>query len=474
MFAILATLLLLAVPASARADTVFEAFPGLPDFAYPVAVVDPMDGTRRLFVAELGGRIYVFQNDAAVSSRALFLDISAEFTIAGEGGLLGLAFDPSYATSGHCYVTYTVDNPRREILARFTADPVNPDTVLALSKEVIKEIPKASLAHNGGHIVFGPDGYLYWGLGDDQIIRHAQDLTQWNGKLLRIDADTPSDSTLYSIPPDNPFVASGGGVHPEIYAFGLRNPWRFSFDPPTGRLWLADVGHSRWEEIDIMHKGRNYGWSRMEGNVCYPFVNCDTTGLNLVAPLFVYPHPPGSGASVTGGYVYRGPSAPSMVGKYIYADYITGDIWALSWDGVSEPTNAHIDTLGAITSFGIDQDDELYCVSFDGNVYRMFSAPPPPPVPPRNAIVNVSPNPFRNQTTIGFELADAGRATLDVFDVAGRRIARISDASAGAGAGSAQWDGRNDQGEPVGSGVYFIRLSLDGNQADTRRLILLK
>ena len=473
MIAILAALLL-AIPTATRADYVFDAFPALPDFAYPVGVVDPLDGTDRLFVPELAGRVYVIQNDPAVSARSLFLDISSEFSVDAQGGLLGLAFHPSYETNGYCYVTYTVDNPRREILARFTADPTRPDTVLAASKTVILEIPKANLAHNAGQIVFGPEGYLYWTLGDDLVIRHAQDLTMWNGKMLRIDVDTPSGPNMYSIPPDNPFVGAGGGVHPEIYAFGFRNPWRFSFDLPTGRLWLADVGQSDWEEIDIVHKGRNYGWNRMEGNTCFQPSSCDTVGLNLVAPIFVYPHPPSGAASITGGYVYRGPSAPSMVGKYIYADYITGEISALTWDGASPATSEFLDTLSAVTSFGVDKDDELYLVSFNGNVYRLFAAAtPPPPLTSRSAIVAVKPNPFASRTTIEFALDAPGEAILDVFDVAGRRVARISDDNAVAGSNTLEWDGRGEKG-PVGSGVYFVRLSLNGHVADSRRLVLIR
>ena len=465
------TALVLVMPATTRAGDVFEAFPDLPDFAMPVGILDPMDGTDRLFVPELGGRVYVFQNDRGVSSRSLFLDISAEFTIVGESGLLGLAFHPSYGTNGYCYVTYVVDSPRREILARFTADPAHPDTVLADSKTVILEIPKSSLAHNGGQIVFGPDGYLYWTLGDDLVIRYAQDLTTWNGKLLRIDVDQPTGSTAYSIPPDNPFADNGSGVHPEIYAFGFRNPWRFSFDPPTGRLWLADVGQNQWEEIDIVHKGRNYGWHRMEGNTCFQPSICDTNGLNLAAPLFVYPHD--GSASITGGYVYRGPSAPSMVGKYIYADYVTGEIWALTWDGQNPPANELLATLSGITSFGVDGDGELFLVSFAGIVYRLF-ATTTTQTPARSALIAVRPNPFQSRTTIDFALAAPGRATIDVFDVAGRRVARISDHVVGARTSTVQWDGRGENGDRVGSGVYFLRLSLDGNPVDSRRLILLK
>jgi hypothetical protein len=476
MIAILAALLLGLLPAAAGADAVFEAFPGLPDFTFPVGVVDAMDGTNRLFVPQLGGVVYVFANAPAVSTRDVFLDISSEFASSLEGELLCLAFHPKFKTNRYCYVTYTVGNPRREVLARFTADPSRPDTALAGSKVVIAEIPKEFLDHNAGQIAFGPDGYLYWTLGDGLRMYYAQDLTLWNGKLLRIDVDHPSGAGEYSIPPDNPFVGMGGGVHEEIYAVGFRNPWRFSFDPPTKRLWLADVGEDAWEEVDIVHKGRNYGWNRMEGNTCFVPSDCsDTTGHNLALPLFVYPHAQfGSGASITGGYVYRGSCNPSMVGKYIYADYITGEIAALTWNGVDPPTSAPLDTLTSITSFGVDKDREIFLVSFDGNVYRLFEAPTTPPPPKQNALVSVQPNPFRTQTTVAFLLSRPAHATLDVFDVSGRRVARISDPGAAAGTNTLQWDGRNDKGERVGSGVYFVRLVVDGAAVDSRRMVLLK
>ena len=471
MVAILAAFLL-ALPGAASPGHLANAFPGLPDFDSPVGVVDPMDGTNRLFVPQLGGKIYVFENDSTVVNRSVFLDVSGEFGAAG-AGLLGLAFHPAYANNGYCYVTYTVDNPRREVLARFTADPSNPDTVLATSKTIILEVPKAFLNHNAGQIAFGPDGYLYWTLGDDLVIRYAQDLTKWNGKLLRIDVDHPSGANAYSIPPDNPFAGNGGGVLPEIYAFGMRNPWRFSFDPPTGRLWLADVGEDRWEEIDIVHKGRNYGWNRMEGDECFQPSSCDTNGLNIDLPLFEYAHDIRS-ASITGGFVYRGRAMPSMVGKYIYADYITGEVRALTWDGVHAPTSALLDTLSSVVSLGVDKDREIFLASFDGNVYRLFPLSKHSSTPTHNALMTATPNPFRSLVTIEFSLASSGHARLDVFDVSGRRVAILSDEGAPAGVNAMSWDGRGSNGERVGSGVYFVRLSLNGTQVDSRRLVLLR
>lgn len=464
---------LLALPGAASADYIAEAFPRLPDFVKPVGIVDPMDGTNRLFVPQLDGEIYVFKNDSTIVDRSVFLDISDEVPVTGEGGLLGLAFHPAYENNGYCYVTYTADNPRREVLARYTADPSNPDTVLAASKTIIVEVPKAFLAHNAGQIAFGPDGYLYWTLGDDLVIRYAQDLTKWNGKLLRIDVDHPSGSSAYSIPPDNPFVGGGGGELPEIFAFGLRNPWRFSFDLPTNRLWLADVGDDRWEEVDIVHKGRNYGWNRMEGNECFQPSICDTVGRNIDLPIFEYAHGIG-GASITGGFVYRGRAMPSVVGKYIYADYITGEVRALTWDGIHAPSSALLDTLSSVVSFGVDKDDEIFLASFNGNIYRLFPLSNHPPKATRNALIRLTPNPFRSLVAIEFSLTEPGRATLDVFDVSGRRVVTIFNEGAAAGENTLRWDGRGSSGEHAGSGVYFVRLSLNGKQVDSRRLVLLR
>jgi glucose/arabinose dehydrogenase len=465
-----ATTVVIAAAPVARAHYAFNAFPDLPAFSAPMGVVDPFDGTDRLFVPERAGLIYAFNNDPTVSTRTLFLDISGLLTTSTEGGLLGLAFHPDYETNRYFYVTYTAESPRREVLARYTADPTNPNSALPASALVILEVAKTQLFHNGGQIVFGADGYLYWSLGEDGAAHLAQDLDSLHGKLLRIDVDNPSGGNNYGIPPDNPFLGISG--RDEIWAFGFRNPWRFSFDPPTGRLWLADVGQDSWEEINIVRKGRNYGWPRMEGNECFMPQPCDTNGLNVVPPLYAYPHV--GGASVTGGFVYRGSRLPSLVGKYVYADFITDQVWALSWDGVNPPVNQTLLSQFNVPSFGVDKDNELFLVSFDGNLYELFMTPTPVQTPAATSVLSIAPNPFQATTAVSFTLPSPADATLEVFDVAGRRVAMILDGSLGGGPALVRWDGRDEMGRALRSGVYFVRLTLNGEAVETRRITFLK
>jgi len=457
-----------------QASYVFPAFPGLPAFSSPMGVEDPMDGTDRLFVLERAGKIYEFQNDPTVQTRSLFLDISSDVTTGGEGGLLGLAFHPQYESNGFFYVVFSAANPTRTVLARFTASASNPNVADPASKLVILEVPKTSILHYGGRVTFGPDGYLYLGTGDDSQQLMVQDLSSLLGKLLRIDVDHPSGGNPYGIPPGNPFVESPPGARAEIWAFGFRNPWRFSFDSLKGRLWLGDVGASAREEIDIVRKGRNFGWPRMEGDICHPPTTCDTTGLNLASPLWVYDHD-NEDDSITGGFVYRGPSMPSLVGKYIYADFISGRIWALTWDGTGPATNTLVATLYSVPSFGVDRDGELYLASFDGKIYRLFAGPTPVKTPiAARGVLGVSPNPFQSSTRIEFSLATPGHAVLEVYDVVGRRVTTVMNVHASSGPHTARWNGRTADGEPLRSGVYFLRLSVNGNAVETRRITLLK
>lgn len=466
----IATILVIAAAPAARADYAFNAFPDLPAFTAPMGVEDPRDGTDRLFVLDRAGQIYVFRNDPTVTSRTLFLDISAEITAFAEGGLLGLTFHPNYENNRYFYVHYTSESPQRQVLARFSADPTNPNVALPASKLVILELPKVNLIHNGGQITFGPDGYLYWSVGDDGMNFQAQDLNVLYGKVLRLDVDNPSGGNQYGIPPGNPFVGVAG--RDEIWAYGFRNPWRFSIDPPTGRLWLGDVGNAGWEEINIVRKGRNYGWPRMEGNECFQPNPCDTAGLNLVPPLYTYAH--GVAASVTGGFVYRGSRMPSLVGKYIFSDYMTDRVWALSWDGVNPPSVVQLLSLFNVPSFGVDKDNELFLSSFDGHIYEIFVTPTSVQTPAARSVLAIAPNPFQGVTTISFSLPERTDATLDVFDVAGRRISVIPVRPATSGTTTVQWDGRDSSGNKVRSGVYFVRLSVDGIAVESRRVTLLK
>ncbi len=346
-----------------------NAFPNL-TFTQPVDLQSPGDGSNRLFVVTKPGVIYVFDNDPAAESAEVYLDITGFVNdVGGEEGLLGLAFHPNFTHNGYFFVDYTASNPRRTVIARYTASDTNPDEADTESALVILEIEQPYANHNGGQIGFGNDGLLYIAMGDGgsggDPLGHGQNTSTLLGALLRIDVDNPDPGFDYGIPDDNPFADESG--RGEIYAYGLRNPWRFSWDPETDWLWLADVGQAEVEEIDIIEKGGNYGWNIMEGDQCYsPAVGCNTTG--LVNPIWTYTHDVGS--SITGGFVYRGSEVSSLLGKYVYADYGSGKVWALSYELNTTPTNEEVvDTTLPIVSFGTDGNNELYVLAFDGNIY---------------------------------------------------------------------------------------------------------
>ncbi len=283
-----------------------------------------------------------------------------------EEGLLGLAFSPEFESDGRVYLYYTVGDPRRSVLSRFQ---VVGDEINVESETVLLEVPQPFSNHNGGQIAFGPDGYLYVGLGDGgsggDPEGNGQDVSTLLGSILRLDVSGEG----YAVPPDNPFVDTRGG-RPEIYAYGLRNPWRFSFDRATGDLWAGDVGQNTWEEVDRIAAGGNYGWNVMEGFECYESESCDTTGLE--APRAAYGHD--EGCSVTGGYVYRGPSMPELDGWYVYGDYCSGKVWAVNTVDDSAPILL-ADSGLPIASFGELPDGELLALTFENAIYRLQRGP---------------------------------------------------------------------------------------------------
>ena len=329
------------------------------------------DGSDRLFLVLQPGRVMIFPNDPGAAGAAAFLDIRDRVSDRGnEEGLLGLAFDPGHSENGHLYVYYSAAEPRRSVISRFSvaagsvADPA--------SERVLLEIAQPFSNHNGGQIAFGPDGYLYVGVGDGgkagDPFGNGQDRSTLLGTILRIDVGAVDRDGTYGIPADNPFAADVGGARPEIWAYGLRNPWRFSFDPETGELWTADVGQDRYEEIDLIAPGRNYGWNIMEGTSCFsPRRGCSTEGLE--PPIVEYGR--GDGCSVTGGYVYRGTRLPSLYGAYVYGDFCSGKIWALRYDGGVTEHLEIVDSELRISSFGVDRSGELYILSFDEKIYRL-------------------------------------------------------------------------------------------------------
>lgn len=348
-----------------------------PEISYDrmVAMAYPEDDGNRLFVVLQPGQIMVFTNEQEVASASTFLDIRGRVNDRGnEEGLLGLAFDPDYRNNGFFYVYYSAASPRRSVISRFQMSEDSPNAADPNSERVIMEVEQPFQNHNGGQLAFGPDGFLYISLGDGGSSGdpkgNGQNLSTLLGSILRIDASSLDSNGSYSIPPDNPFVGDAQ-ARGEIWAYGFRNPWRFSFDRATGDLWTSDVGQNKFEEVDIVRPGLNYGWNIMEGNHCFePSRNCNQQGLEL--PLAEYGRD--DGCSVSGGYVYRGPRLPSLTGAYVYGDFCSGRIWALRYDGsqVTEHVEV-IDSKLGISSFGEDQAGGLYILSFDGHIYRFGS-----------------------------------------------------------------------------------------------------
>jgi glucose/arabinose dehydrogenase len=348
-----------------------RVFPDL-SFQEMTNLVQPDDTSGLIFITEQGGVISAFSANNSQQAN-IFLDITDRVNRGdNEEGLLGLAFDPDYRENGYFYVYYSAADPRRSVLSRFSLDQENPDIADPESEVIIMEVEQPFSNHNGGQLVFGPDGYLYIGLGDGGSSGdpqgNGQNLGTVLGSILRIDVSGLSAPGDYEIPADNPFVGTEG-ARAEIWAFGLRNPWRFSFDLETGLLWAGDVGQNLWEEIDIITKGANYGWNIMEGSHCYsPSAGCNQSGLTL--PIVDYDH--SQGCSVTGGYIYRGDQIPSLRGYYIYGDYCSGNIWALAYNGSVVTENILLVDSGLrITSFGEDPAGNLYILDRQGGIYTL-------------------------------------------------------------------------------------------------------
>ncbi len=358
-------------------------------FDRPLDIQNAGDGTNRLFVVEQKGVIQVInslfttqsgetvQLNAIDAASSIFLDIEDQVLFdESELGLLGLAFHPDYKNNGLFYVNYIADGPLRNVISQFSVSGEDPNVADAESEVILLEIEQPHAFHNGGQLVFGPNDYLHISLGDGghDSEDNAQDLTNLFGSILRIDVDNPQGGDNYGIPSDNPFFGNSSDFREEIYAYGLRNPWRISFDPVTGDLWAGDVGDASREEIDIIQKGKNYGWPIMEGTNCLnPPSGCDMSGLEL--PVWEYGR--GKGRTIIGGFVYRGSEFPELEGKFIYGDFVSGRVWALSFEEMTATDNtqllrfANVDSF-VITSFGIDEQNELYVTGFDGKIYRLI------------------------------------------------------------------------------------------------------
>lgn len=339
----------------------------------PIFMVSP-PGDQRQFIVERPGRIRIRQNGAVLA--VPFLDISARVAVAGEGGLLSMAFDPQFATNGRYYVYYT--DAATDIVVERRNVSGNPNLSDPTSALEILRIPHPNFTnHVGGLLAFGPDGYLYLGTGDGggggDPPRNAQNLGSALGKLLRIDVSAATAGAPYAIPASNPF-AGQAGRRGEIWAYGLRNPWRFAFD--AGRLYIADVGQGLREEVDINAAslaGLNYGWNIFEGAICYNASTCN--GAGLTAPAFDYGHDAGA-CSIIGGYIYRGKAIPELSGRYFYSDYCSGFLKSVLYSsaGVSEQTEWSVAKIGNVVSFGTDADGELYVIGANGTIYKIVRA----------------------------------------------------------------------------------------------------
>ncbi len=353
-----------------------EAFPRL-TFDMPVELTSPEDGTDRIFVVEQKGVIQVFQNSHGIQNSKVFLDIDKRVHSGGEAGLLGMAFHPDYKTNGYFYLNYTSGNSKtlETIISRFKVSASNPNIADPESETVLMRFTQPWDNHNGGKVAFGNDGFLYIGTGDGgswgDPDNRAQNRKVLLGKILRIDVNKSSASMKYGIPADNPYNQNKEGYREEVYAYGMRNPWRFCFDRETGQLWAGDVGQNEFEEIDVIENGGNYGWRILEADKCYRTDTCNKD--KLKASIFHYRQGADTGSSITGGYVCRDKNLPGLTGKYIYGDFVTGNIWALTHLNNKSIKNELIaKILGGLPSFGEDSKRNLYVISYNpGTIYKL-------------------------------------------------------------------------------------------------------
>lgn len=451
-----------------------NAFQNL-SFSLPLFLTHSGDGTNRIFVVQQRGLIRVFPNDSMTTNVQTFIDLTNKASQSGnERGLLGLAFHPNYSSNRYFYVNYTRINDGATIVSRFTTQSGNPNKADSLSELVMLTIAQPYSNHNGGMVMFGQDGFLYIGTGDGgsggDPNGNGQNVNVLLGKILRIDINTPSGGNNYSIPPSNPFATGGGS--PEIYAVGMRNPWRFSQDLVTGTIYCGDVGQDAWEEIDTLAVGKNYGWRCYEGNATYNTSGCGPIG-NYTFPIAEYQNV-GSDISVTGGYVYRGARVPGLVGRYIYADYGSRKVWKLLLSGGVVSDNSVIGTSPqGVPSFGVDQNNELYIVGASGTIFKLQDAVigingNSNELPAGFSLEQNYPNPFNPSTSISYNVGASSFVNIKVFDLTGKEIAVLLNESKPAGRYSVEWNATD-----LPSGIYYYRLET-GSFSQTKKMALIK
>ena len=439
------------------------------------------------YVVEQRGVIHVVEGTGGDAESAVFLDIRDRVNAVGEQGLLGLAFDPNYAENGYFYVYYSTPPPHRSRVSRVLGDtrgsfPPAPSDFA--DEEVLLEIGQPYGNHNGGHLAFGPDGHLYVALGDGGGIDgiadpdgNGQDPTTLLGSILRLDVhggggapDCGGAGARYTVPASNALADGPGGTCDEIWAYGLRNPWRFSFDRATGEVWIADVGQAEREEVNLGQNGANFGWKTYEGTLCYDGP-CEPAGLTF--PIWEYAHEEGDyfqGCSITGGYVYRGTTAPELAGRYVYGDYCTGTIWALQDTGAGvENERLGVGPFGVLTSFGEDASGELYIVQSTGEIHRFIgeavSAEAPAAPGEVFRLGPAAPNPFTNATSLPLHLPTPVDVRVAVYDVLGREVAVLHDGPLRAGEHAFAL-----RAGALAPGLYVVRAEA-GRAVQTRRVV---
>jgi glucose/arabinose dehydrogenase len=357
-------------------------------FTSPLDIQQPADGTGRLFVVEQGGLIQIVQSDGTRASNP-FLDVTGRtgFTTGGETGLLGLAFHPKYMQNGRFFVNYTrnMGAQLQSVIAEFTASSSNPNFADPTTENILFAVNQPFPNHKDGGLAFDQNGYLYIALGDGgsggDPMCNGQNIDVLLGKILRIDIDSaPATGLHYAIPPTNPFV-NQAGTRAEIWLYGLRNPFRFSFDTANGDLWIGDVGQDSFEEVDMLtpqQGGSNMGWNLREGMHPYPPSNCTQTGTTLTDPIFDYDHTNGD-ATVIGGHVYHGQKVPALVGNYIFGDFISGRVWSLTQSGQTWTRTLLLTTAADdLAAFGQDQSGELYLARItSGTIARLHQVGQP-------------------------------------------------------------------------------------------------
>lgn len=463
-------------------------------FTRPVDITGAGDGSNRLFVVEQAGRIRVIDQTTGEVRGSDFIDLRSIVRDAGnEQGLLGLAFHPDFQNNGYFFVNFTSNgvatpNGGETVIARYTATGTNLDGVEIGSQKIILTVDQPFSNHNGGDLAFGPDGYLYVGTGDGgsggDPQDNGQDPQSLLGKMLRIDVDVADEATPYEIPADNPFVGNGS-VLDEVWALGLRNPWRISFDRATADLWIADVGQVFREEIDFQPAsstgGENYGWDCREGTTDYPATgNSPGSASSLCGngsvytdPIFDYPRSPTTGGfSVTGGFVYRGTDADDLLGHYICADYLSANFFLITPDsGSGRDLLVQRDLpIGNISTFGEDDEGNLYVADlFEGDIYRITSDMIPVSVVTTESPAGgprIFPNPVYRDFTVAIpELQQSGTVNVRVFSAKGKLVYQkmhLEDGGPVAG---------NYALPEVPTGVYQVLITYD-NETFVRKLVV--